>query len=272
MENGKLISVLEGEMRKDIQSIDVPSEAEDGVNIGTVRDWYFEAEKVIRVLANILSAPMNQAINQLRYAGHHILKAETDPNIAGPNLVEAFKHCKRAVYDALDFYVYSLNEKYRLLMPYLDSQNAIKLERLLHEHIKRIHLARTSNANRIDYYRGVQEGLIDGLKLIEEINEIQRETGVARELRLNKRLLVDENHRLQGYLDTLQNKNKELEDKISSRFSAFSLAFSLAVTVGLSLGVPIGLIITDAYITTKHEVAFTSEDNRTVDHLDTVRE
>ncbi|MBC8386229.1 MAG: hypothetical protein H8E09_00135 [Gammaproteobacteria bacterium] len=150
MENSELISLLEKEMQEDIASIDIPADEENNITIGNIKEWYFEAEKVTRVLGNILSVPMNQAVNQLRYAGHHILKAQTDKKAAKPNLIEAFKHCKRAVYDALDFYVYTLNERYRILMPYLDSQNAIKLERVLHEHIKEIHIARSENGNRID--------------------------------------------------------------------------------------------------------------------------
>lgn len=255
MEKSELINILEREMNDDIASIDICAEGEDSITAKNIKEWYFEAEKVIRVLGNILSVPMNQAINQLRYAGHHVLKAETDKKDYKSNLIEAFKHCKRAVYDALDFYVYTLNERYRILMPYLDSQNAIKLERLLHEHIKEIHLARANNGNRIDYYKCIQNTLIKGLRLIEEINEIQRETGVAKELYINKKSLIDDNHQLQGHLTTLQNKNDELEGKLSSRFSFFSIIFALILT----LGVIVGLIIADAYIVNKHEVTFSHE-------------
>ena len=250
MENSGLISLFEKEMHHDIASIDVPPEEENNININNIKDWYFEAEKVIRVLGNILSVPMNQAINQLRYAGHHILKAQTNETSAKSNLIEAFKHCKRAVYDALDFYVYTLNEKYRVLMPYLDSQNAIKLERLLHEHIKHIHIARSETRSRIDYYKGIQDQLISGLKLVEEINEIQRETGVAKELYINKKSMIDENHQLKGHVNILQIKNDELEGKIASRFSLLSIIFALL----LSLSVSVGLIVADAYIVKKHEV------------------
>jgi len=138
-------------------------------------------------------------------------------------------------------------------MPYLDSQNAIKLERTLHEHIKEIHIARSENGNRIDYYKGIQNGLINGLKLIEKINEIQRETGVAKELHITKKSMIDKNHQLQNHVSTLQTKNEELEGKMASRFSIFSIIFALI----LSLGVSIGLIVVDAYITTTHEVTLT---------------
>lgn len=253
MENSELIDILEKEMLDDIISIDIQVGDEDNITVKNIREWYFEAEKVIRVLGNILSVPMNQAINQLRYAGHHVLKAQADKKVYKQNLIEAFKHCKRAVYDALDFYVYTLNERYRILMPYLDSQNAIKLERLLHEHIRDIHLARAGSSNRIDYYKCIHNTLIKGLKLIEKINHIQRETGIAKELYINKKSLIDDNHKLQGHLTTLQNKNDELEEKIASRFSLFSIFFTLILT----LAVIVGLILANAYIVNKIDVTLT---------------
>jgi len=78
MKNNDLIKLLEAEMLEDISSIDKNPENEISITAKDVKDWYFEAEKVIRVLGNILAVPMNQAINQLRYAGHHVLKAQTD--------------------------------------------------------------------------------------------------------------------------------------------------------------------------------------------------
>lgn len=95
---------------------------EANITVDNIKDWYFETEKIIRVLANILSVPMIQAINQLRYAGHHILKAQTNKDATQTNLIEAFKHCKRAVYDALDFYAYTLNDKYQVLIPCLETE------------------------------------------------------------------------------------------------------------------------------------------------------
>lgn len=252
MRNSELISLLEKEMRKDIENIDIPASEEDKININNIKEWYCEAEKVTRVLANILGAPMNQAINQLRYAGHHVLKAQTttDEAVAQSNLIEAFKHCKRAVYDALDFYVYEINEKYRVLMPQLDSLNAIQLEGLLKEHISDIHTARSSNQDRVGYYKGVQGGLIKGLNLIEEINKVQRKTGVAKALHINKQSMLYENHRLQDHVHTLQIKNEELEGKLGGKFSRFSII--LAILLGFC--VPFGIIVANAYITTTHEV------------------
>ena len=144
----ELIKLLEKEMHKDVSQIDFPANQENEICIEDIKEWYFEAEKILRVIANITTQPMIQSISQLRYAGHHILKAQVDDADEASkqsNLIEAFKHCKRAVYDALDFYVYKLSEIYKVVLPYLDSQEAIKQETALKEHIKIIETARNQN-------------------------------------------------------------------------------------------------------------------------------
>lgn len=210
----ELINLLEVDMLTDIRTIDVQDESD--IKFENVYEWYMEAEKLIRVLANILSVPMFQAINQLRYAGHHVLKAQLNEDKRQPNIVEAYKHCKRAVYDALDFYVYKLSENYRVLLPILDSENAIKVEGLLKNHIKQINQCRTECGLRVDYYSGIQKTLIDGLNLVEQLNVIQRDTGIANCLMQEKRTLQDQIDKLSDSIKSLQDENTSLQNKINT--------------------------------------------------------
>jgi len=62
-------------MNSDIREIDIPSEKENEIDVTRVNEWYTETEKLIRVIGNQFTVPMSQAINQLRYAGHHILRS-----------------------------------------------------------------------------------------------------------------------------------------------------------------------------------------------------
>ncbi|PLA73426.1 hypothetical protein CYQ88_11305, partial [Hydrogenovibrio sp. SC-1] len=104
----QLIELIESQALEDIKTINVSSEKEDEIDFSTINIWYLETEKLIRILANILPSTMAQPINQLRYAGHHILKAALDgvePQTKKANLIEAYKHCKRGYYDAIDLYV-----------------------------------------------------------------------------------------------------------------------------------------------------------------------
>lgn len=263
VDNNKLISLFEKEMANDLHEIDVNSD--NDIDILKVKEWYFESEKLIRVLGNILTLPMNQAINQLRYAGHHVLKAQTDENTSKQNLIEAFKHCKRAVYDALDFYVYSMHERYSVMMPSLDSQNAIKLERLLKNHINEIQQFRIDKQNRIDYYKEIQITLIKGLTLIEQINEIQRETGIAKEVYRKKSLLIDENIKLTNHLHTLQSDNESLTGKLGSKVNFFKTLLAVV----LAAAIPFAIYLASQFITTKHEVKLFSG-NKTNDATITI--
>ena len=173
-DNLKLIRLLEKEMAEDLASIDFHDESQ--IDIKIVYQWYLEAEKLIRVLSNILTIPMTQAINQLRYAGHHALKSEiVTGSEKKQNIIESYKHCKRAVYDSLDFYVYKLSEGYRALLPLMNPEDGARIEALLKSHIKEIYVCRVEASKRIEYYSGIQKTLIGGLDLIEEINIILRD-------------------------------------------------------------------------------------------------
>ncbi len=204
-----LVDLLENEMSQDINSIDISPQDEEKVDFEKVYNWYIEAEKLIRVLANTLTVPMVQAINQLRYAGHHVLKAQICSNdaVAKQNLIEAYKHCKRAVYDALDFYVYKLNENYRTLLPLLNTVDAEKVENALSEHIRNINSCRIESGRRIEYYSGIHETLIDGLRVIEKLNEIQRKSGVSQ-------LLMQEKEQMLSKIFKLENENELLRHKM----------------------------------------------------------
>lgn len=253
-QNNTLIELLEKEMHRYLLNIDIPVQQESTLDIKEVCKWYIEAEKLIRVLANILNAPMNQAINQLRYAGHHVLKAQCSDDGKQQNLIESYKHCKRAVYDALDFYVYKLNEYYRVLLPLLNSQDAIKVERLLKDHIREINQCRTGNETRIEYYTGIQNKLVDGLRLIEQLNEIQRETGITEKLFQEKSQLCSEISVLNKHVKLLQDEIASREAKDESRSYKLALIITLILAAGTFFG-----LVSDTFLPSYHEVTYSQK-------------
>jgi hypothetical protein len=262
MDELELIRLLEEDMRKDISSIDLTPEQEEDITCAEVKGWYLETEKLIRVLGNILSVPMTQAINQLRYAGHHVLKAVTDGEVSKPNLIEAYKHCKRATYDALDFYVYRLNEIYRVVMPGLDGHDAIELEKLLREHIELINSARVNNSSRIKYYEKVHSGLIHGLTLVGKVNDILRKSGISRDSFVMNSAIVNENNVLKQHIVDLKNENETLEKKMETRFNKFVFFVSLVI----ALAPIIGLMVANALIPTSHSVSVKTEKQLELHH------
>ena len=60
------------------------------------------AERILKVTENISGQVAIPAINELRYAGFHVLKglSATDPEITEKELFKAKDHCERAAYDA----------------------------------------------------------------------------------------------------------------------------------------------------------------------------
>ncbi|WP_323685386.1 hypothetical protein [Lamprobacter sp.] len=230
----RLISLLEEEARADVRDMDRAPELEDQIQLVHVQGWYLETEKLIRVLANVLPSTMAQPINQLRYAGHHVLKAVTAPERDAAyraNVVEAFKHCKRAYYDALDLYVYHMAEAYRDKLSFLPDPTTTKtLARELAAFLERIGAARLRAHARIDYYAEIQADITAGLAVIARVNEAMAAAGVTAEIVRERAALAQENRQLRDQID---NKLRVAATKFN--VLAVLLAFVIALTTAVGL-------------------------------------
>ena len=69
--------------------------------IDEVRSWYDKAEGELKRYERITLTNLAPAINQLRYAGHHLLKAadEKDEQLRDLNVLAAKRHSERALWD-----------------------------------------------------------------------------------------------------------------------------------------------------------------------------
>ena len=247
LSDSELIKLLEKEMSGDVNDFDIPPAEEHLIDIQNVCDWYLSAEKLIRVLGNTFSSPTVQSINQLRYAGHHILKAQISKDDYQSNLVEAFKHCKRAVYDAYDFYIYQLNEYYRSLMPYLTSDRALELERLIRDLIIEITECRDQSKTRINYYSGVQKTFIKGIEIIQELNTMQREAGISDSILISRRQLAMENSRLEKERIDLVAENKKYKQIMGDKGNRLGIALTVAVALMALIGTTISAWVSSDY-------------------------
>ena len=72
--------------------------------LADVRRLYAEAEFAIKRYERIALEDQIAAVNELRYAGHHILEAESEEDETKrlDHLTSARNHCRRAVQDAKD--------------------------------------------------------------------------------------------------------------------------------------------------------------------------
>lgn len=225
---GDLIRLLEEEAVSDLSTLDLPSDQEDQINIEYVKDWYFETEKLIRVLANTLPSSMAQPINQLRYAGHHVLKAGVCEDEAQSNLIEAYKHCKRAYYDAVDLYVYHMSETYRDKLAFLPADKSRDLAKKLREHLEGIQAARFDSPRRINYYSTIRKGLIDGLKMIQCVNEQLDSAGVTRAVLEDRGQLLRQNQELRAQID----KELKTAEKKFNKWMVGLTVFIVLTTAG----------------------------------------
>jgi hypothetical protein len=231
----RLIRLLEEDASADVRAIDIPPEQEDQIRLTHVWIWYRETEKLVRVLANVLPSTMAQPINQLRYAGHHVLKAVTAPEQDASyqaNVVEAFKHCKRAYYDALDLYVYHMAEAHRDKLAFLPDPSTAKiLSRELATFLERINGARLNAQTRIDYYAEVQDDLSAGLAMIARVNQAMAAAGVTLEIVQERAELAKENRALRQQIDE---KLRAAAFKLNVLAISLTLVVVLATAVGLA--------------------------------------
>lgn len=264
----ELIKYIENHALKDIESINISYGEERDIDFKRVHEWYLETEKIIRILANIIPSTMAQPINQLRYAGHHALKASCDPDDEGVvklNLTEAYKHCKRAYYDSLDLYVFHMSDVFRSKLSLLAITD-IELEDKIITHLESFTKLRLENESRINYYSNVSKTLLVGLSLIADINKRLRDSGVTDELLSDKSVLIknvniltEENRTLKKDYNHLNSEVKKslakADQEQGKRFNKFSLVLILVTAISILFQG----FFTEKFITSKNESLLTVE-------------
>lgn len=193
-----IISLLEREMKASIQ--DFNQDSDSNITIEDVKVWFFETEKLIRTTANLsLEVTSQQAINQLRYAAHHILKSDKQEDV-----IEAYKHCKRAYYDTLDLFILTLNDRFVTSLVYVeDSEKRTNIAEKLKKILIKIQTERFKVQTRVEYYDSIQSQLIESLNLLEELSLAASISSDTQEQELQK--VIDENEQLRNHNNKLEN-------------------------------------------------------------------
>ena len=249
VDNDALLDLLLADSSLDISKINVLPDQEGQITIEVVNKWYVVTEKLIRVLANVLPSTMAQPINQLRYAGHHVLKfctaTSTQEEYKKSNLIEAFKHCKRAYYDALDLYVFHLVAVFRDKLAFLPESEANNLSGSLKQHLDKVNEARECASTRVDYYSEVFKLMPEGLSLINQLNETMSRLGVTNDVLQERAILVQENSELKVQIEQ---KLKEGEQKFNRLAFWLTVAIVAATFCGLVFQGAATALLTEATI------------------------
>lgn len=137
-----------------------------------VRDLFKRAESAIHSLGIEGTGVDSVAINELRYAGQHILKAITSDSekVQDKEIERAESHCERAIYDAYDgavFYRLSLfrdfKKDYQAVSVSSVIPNYIEICARMEKSKKLLEQIRQESETRQQYYE----------KITEEYNEIK---------------------------------------------------------------------------------------------------
>ncbi|EIC23685.1 hypothetical protein [Thiorhodovibrio frisius] len=249
-----------------IADINIAPGEEPNIDLKVVKDWYFATENLARVVSNTLQSIVPQTMNQLRYAGHHILKATTcsqsNKTEIQSNLIEAYKHCKRGYFDALDLFVYETNRIFQSRVADIDDPE--KKQRIIQDLldiIQNINAQRLSAETRIEYYSFLQEELVKAQTLFAEMNALTLPRVTALEMDLADAL--EDRERIETERNNYESENKKLVDKINRARAKTSnyLIVGLA-TVVATLALAIATLY-QGYFTSKNIVAESSHTIKT---------
>jgi hypothetical protein len=256
--NSELISLLEREMLDDLSAIDLAADDEFQVTEEVIHVWYTETEKVVRVLANLFAEPAFQPINQLRYAGHHILKAQINEHEKVPNLLEAYKHCKRALFDAFDYYIYRLTESYKEVLPYFSADQAEDIQNRLKVHVLRINGCRGRALTRIEYYSEVYDTFIDGLNIVEDLNQLQQRNDLRARMDGKRQELEQNNRQLRKSVDALTAENNRVSNSLENNGTRSAIIAAVAGLLGMIIG-PVAAAWLTVNSESSHNLHFSNE-------------
>ena len=263
MTQSDIISILEEEMSNSSSKLDELS-GYDNASIEDVVIWYTETEKLLRVTANLtLKQAEHQVINQLRYAGHHILKAftleKTDP-LYKDNTFEAYKHCLRAYYDVLDGFCLTFSDIIQNKVIYIeDKEERDALTQKIMTIIKDITEARFNENSRAKYYKYIVSQLIVGLNLLNEVIEKLSNDSLYRP----KQELIEINQTLTERNRQLEVNIKSLKQKLDSKFNKFSTYLAISISIATLIGILFQGVFTNFFITNNHKIQILSQEKHT---------
>lgn len=151
--------------------------------IAQVRDLFRNAERQIKRAEEISGELAIPAVNELRYAGWHLLEAlcSGGPDNGAEQLARARRHCQRAIFDASDAGVVYLLERVKTFQ---DDYRRIPISDVIHNYTdlrkniadtrNEISKARETNESRDGYYQQAASSVIR-LKNIVDLLEESRE-------------------------------------------------------------------------------------------------
>jgi len=149
-------------MHENIKTLPNPSSLYQINDWVTIKDLYKSAEDAISTVEYQVGEGVDVAVNQLRYAGHHILEALTtgDANIEQEEMRKAARHCMRSIYDSCSWGIMTFNDN---MLEFNKDYRLIVISEVLPDYLERlkkckkamecIQAARVDNAQRYKFFK-----------------------------------------------------------------------------------------------------------------------
>jgi hypothetical protein len=245
--------------------------------------WFFETEKLIRTTANLsLEVTSQQAINQLRYAAHHILKSDKQEDV-----IEAYKYVFLLFLDynkiwsspssllnkplstyfhlfapkilliilnkhvvsasiTLDLFILTLNDRFVTSLVYVEnSEKRTNIAEKLKKILIKIQTERFKVQTRVEYYDSIQSQLIESLNLLEELSLAASISSDTQEQELQK--VIDENEQLRNHNNKLENDVEKHIQEQSAKITKNSYWFAIVLTILTPVGLLFQGSLTDYF-------------------------
>lgn len=173
-----------------------------GLLLSTVKteifDLFSRAEQTIKLVENLGEGLTFPAVNQLRYAGQHLLKSDCadNENSKEEHLKKAKYHCQRAIYDASEIGVIHYLEEIRIFQDdykqvvvtdiVLNYSDTLKKAKKAREFILKNHNKKANNESNEDINKMDSE-YEECAKLLKELEEFVDSLTIMRP-ELNKKI------------------------------------------------------------------------------------
>lgn len=242
-------STLVPETETQVAQVRASNDDEGDRRIKSITVLFEQAERDLKRVENLRDAVVIPAVNELRYAGYHIVRSlRAGPADRLEQLARAERHCRRAVYDALDAgIVHCLNkveafrEAYKSLPivsifpAYADIRRACMPAQEI------VSQARLDVESRQDHCERARAALDDLLPRLVEMDDWRDDLNAQLDLRRAEQQRLQEDRRRAEAAEARAEK-AEADKALADAKAARATRWAIGIAVGSLLFTAIGAI------------------------------
>ena len=161
-----------------------PSDLNGRVELEVIKKLYKAAEDMIATVQSHIGESADASINQLRYAGHHVLHSVTSDceDKRHEELRKAGRHCMRSIYDSCDWGLMRHLDEFKEFKANYQRVNIVqvvpdyvKIRRQATKAVNLIDAARASGEQRLEFYKDTAKYYEALMHTMDELAEAEDE-------------------------------------------------------------------------------------------------